>query len=159
MYLMRNYLPYLFMFTAAQAWSPAYASETGGGDRLTAHGLTRGGLCQAVTPKRKIASIAGEVFGNRAACFMRIFDQESGAQPTCLQPKGHARNPHEGYGLCTMERSAALRKRRGGACARNIDGGTDEGIKNQMLCCQQLKGQKHHYFGKYTRRAAGKNKC
>lgn len=121
------------------------------GDRL---------YCPRETSVRKVAGIASSLFGaSRASCFMRMFMKETGAQPTCYQPKGHARNPNAGYGLCTLEHSRAIRNRRGGACARNIDGRTDEGIKNQMLCCNQLQHTRQHYFGRATRRAMGRSRC
>jgi len=138
--------------------SRALAEVSEWADDVELNPLTKKGLCQNKTSRSKIRKVASEMKPPLPdfECYMRIFVQESGAQPTCYQPKGHAKNIHAGFGLCTIEVSKILRKRRGRACSDNLNGATDEGIANQMRCCRQLQQMKNKYFGKYTRQAAGR---
>lgn len=108
----------------------------------------RGGGGGGISPachqyRATIESIVGAAHVN---CYMRLFHKESSCRPHYAQAKGHVGNPAAGYGLCTLERSPHLRRRRGAACN---DISTIEG---QIRCCQSIMRRTPSYFGPVNRK-------
>lgn len=118
-----------------------------------------GFYCPAKTPRKKVVDLANQTLGADSGCWMKLFDKETGGQPTCRQSAAVKGNDSVGYGLCTLNKDRRKRTSYGGPCASNanINGGTDTGIVNQMLCCQHIMKHLPKYFGGASRRAY--NKC
>jgi len=144
---MKNLLLICILLFAAAI---AQAGETAGGGAsyselpqgYTALNIKRG-LCQTnvkgkSTDLKQLREIADQTLGGDAPCYLKLFMRETGGQATCYQPAGHARNPYAAYGLCSMWASPARLKTAGGPCTKNMNGGTPEGIANQMLCCRHV---------------------
>jgi hypothetical protein len=74
---------------------------------------------------------------------MKLFAIETSCRFNLTQRKGNAGNPNVGYGLCSLEKSPAIRSvnRRGPAC---VD---ISSIENQVRCCQAIMIDTPHYFG------------
>lgn len=81
--------------------------------------------------KSRIEAVLGP---GHVACYINLFQKESSCRHRLPQAKGTAGNPHAGFGLCTIETSAALRKKRGPNCRA----ATPDNIDAQILCCRDM---------------------
>ena len=99
-------------------------------------------------PCDKIASQVRKVVGaNRAKCYLRLFELETTCNPWLKQAKGNAGNAHAGYGLCSLEASAAVRRRN----RRGRDCNDISTVVNQVKCCRAIMRKTPKYFGPYKR--------
>lgn len=134
----------------------SFAQEVGGsGDSAGTESSGEGwasqrgsaGACGATSPfdKNRIEQMAWEVLGAEAPCYMKLFKMESSVNPACrASPPGMPHPP--GVGLCMIEGQTNLRLGRGPECARpdpELSGYTEEGVKQQMKCCQELMRTTH----------------
>jgi len=135
-----------------------------------------GGACPAdskVTEVLKqnntsIEKIAKVIFGEKADCYLKVFDNETGGNPTCYQPAGLG-NRFSAYGICSLwsdparlragvkgvdtlaHRSSHYSMKGAGheyACSENMDGGSIDGIIAQMQCCAFFAEYDPAYFNK-----------
>lgn len=93
-------------------------------------------------------STVSSVVGYGAAdCYLKLFKHETGCRAHLTQRKGNAGNANVGYGICTLEKSAAVRRanRRGPECE---DIST---VESQIRCCQAIMRRTPHYFGPVNR--------
>lgn len=78
-----------------------------------------------------LASVGAEA---NLSCYMDLFYHESTCRPRLGQPQGTAGNPAAGFGLCTLETRADLRRNRG----RNCRAASVDNIAAQVLCCRDI---------------------
>lgn len=140
----------------AMAPVPACAQETfggffdsGSGEANTTSsgsdgGQARGsGGCQGITrfSKIQIEQWTQELVpSGQASCYMKLFQMESGVNPACVARPPHMPNP-PGLGLCMIEGQPNQRQARPQPCQHSdmeLDGNTEEGVKNQIACCRAL---------------------
>lgn len=93
-------------------------------------------------------TVLDTIGSNLSECFMKLFFAESGCRHKLPQAKGNAGNPHAGFGLCTIEVSPALRKKRGLHCQK----ASVNDIKEQILCCRDIMLNSPRYFGPVRRK-------
>jgi hypothetical protein len=100
------------------------------------------GSCAAI--RSRVVDVVGEA---KARCYMKLFSIETGCRYNLTQRKGNAGNPNVGYGLCSLEKSPAIRRvnRRGPHCE---DIST---IEQQVRCCQAIMRERPDYFGPVLR--------
>ncbi len=97
--------------------------------------------------RSRVASALGErVESSRVNCYLDLFHKETGCRHNLSQAQGNAGNPHAGYGLCSLEASAAIRRqnRRGPECA------TIRTVEQQTRCCASIMAKSSKagsYFG------------
>lgn len=105
---------------------------------------------KAPSCKKIYSQVLSATGGNkaRANCYMGLFFMETTCNPTLSQAAGNAGNAHAAYGLCSLEKSAGVRKsnNRGPDC-NNI-----QSIVNQARCCRAIMRKTPNYFGPYNRR-------
>lgn len=82
-----------------------------------------------------------------AACYMGLFFMETTCDATLTQRAGNVGNAHEAYGLCSLEKSPAVRE----ANNRGPDCENIEGVANQVKCCRAILKNTPRYFGPYIR--------
>jgi hypothetical protein len=123
------------------------SAGSGGSGEAWASTPGTAGSCGAASPydKNRLEQMAWEVLGEEAPCYMKLFKMESGVNPACkASPPGMPHPP--GVGLCMIEGQTNLRMGRGPECARpdpELSGYTEEGVKQQMKCCQELMRTTH----------------
>jgi hypothetical protein len=97
--------------------------------------------------REKVASVVGKA---KVACYIKLFNIETDCNSRMPQTAGTAGNGYAAYGLCSIERSAAVRQAQGrGPDCRDIST-----IEKQTKCCQSMMKQfskSQSYFGPVRR--------
>ena len=128
--------------------------EIGGGETVPAdyaNDWKKGGRACPIVPGKmnQVIQIAKE---NRIPSWvLQTACRETRLQATCLQPKGQANNPYSAYGICSMW--ASPKRLHIGAryseCQGNMNGGSPQGIANQLKCCHKVMAanKRYHFPG------------
>lgn len=104
----------------------------------------KGRRCPDLTDDILKAGVGGNV-----KCWEELFHRENSCG-TCPITAAQGNNPHHGWGLCTIESSYTLRKRRGGTCAKK----DISSLNDQIKCCAEMMaafGKSNSYFGPVKR--------
>ncbi|MCB0378043.1 MAG: hypothetical protein KDD33_06090 [Bdellovibrionales bacterium] len=137
----------------AGPWSRAFTEVTG---PQANENVIKVGGCNSwncASSCKKIYPTVKKLLGSKADCMMKLFFKEttcrSGTREAARKKNG-GNNPNAGFGLCTIEASAALRAKRGPNCRK----ASTSNVSAQILCCRDLMKsttKSKSYFGPVRR--------